>query len=171
MEFKKPVNYYMRALHRDIGFFVIGLTIIYCISGIMLTYRETGFLKQEKTIERHLPPNIEEQKLGMILHLRDFKILKAEGDVIYFQNGTFNKSTGIANYSGKSLPLVLEKFNSLHKSSTQSMVHWFSVVYGILLLFLAISSFWMYKPGSRMFHRGIIIAGSGFTGAVILLFL
>jgi len=171
MKLKKPVNYYMRAIHRDIGYFVIGLTIIYGISGIMLIYRDTGFLKQEKTIERRLPADIEEQKLGMILHLKDYRVLKTEGDVVYFQNGTYNKATGIASYSGESLPPVLEKFNGLHKSSSQNIVHWFSLIYGVLLLFLAISSFWMYRSGTKMFRRGIIIAGTGFAGSIILLFL
>ena len=38
---KKSINHFVRSLHRDIGFFVIGLTIIYSISGIVLTYRDT----------------------------------------------------------------------------------------------------------------------------------
>ena len=39
---KKPL---IRVLHRDIGFLVVGLTIVYALSGIVLTYRDTGFLK------------------------------------------------------------------------------------------------------------------------------
>ncbi len=171
MELKKPVNYYMRALHRDIGFFVIGLTIIYCISGILLIYKETAFLKTEKNIERHLSPGIEEQKLGIILHIKNFNVLKTEGDIVYFRNGTYNRTTGIANYSAEVLPLLLEKFNSLHKSSARNISHWFSLVYGLLLLFLALSSFWMYSPGNKLFRRGIYIAGSGLIGSAILLLL
>jgi len=137
----------------------------------MLIYRETGFLKQERTVEKHLSPGINEQKLGMILHVRDFKVLKSEGDVVYFKNGTYNKATGIVNYSAELLPPLMEKFNSLHKSSTRNAAHWFSSVYGVLLLFLALSSFWMYKPGTGSFRRGIYIACSGFAGAIILLFI
>ena len=171
MKLKKPVNYYMHALHRDIGFFVIGLTVIYCISGIMLTYRETKFLKEVKAVERHLSPNLEEQKIGMVLRIRDFKVLKREGDITYFRNGTYNKTTGIANYTAEALPFILEEFNSLHKSSTRNAAHWFAVVYGVLLLFLAISSFWMFRPGTPKFRRGIYIACSGFVVAIILLIL
>jgi hypothetical protein len=168
---KKSINYYMRALHRDIGFFVIGLTIIYSISGIVLIYRETGFLKHEKQIEKQLSPNIKESELGMILHIRNFEILKTEGNVIYFQNGTYNKTSGIVKYSEKGLPTVLEKFNNLHKKSSKNLTHLFSTIFGILLFFLAISSFWMFKLKTKMFRRGIIFAGLGFIIAIILLFL
>lgn len=169
MKLQKPVGHYMRAMHRDIGCFIIGITIIYCISGIMLIYRETGFLKREKTIEKNLQPDIKIQELGRILHIRDFKILKAEGDIIFFNNGTYNRSTGTAHYTAELLPAVLERFNGLHKASTRNGVHWFSLAYGILLLFLALSSFWMYSPGSRLFRRSLLISSTGIIAGMIVL--
>lgn len=33
---RKPVSYYVRALHRDVGFFVVGLVVIDALSGIVL---------------------------------------------------------------------------------------------------------------------------------------
>lgn len=171
MKLNKPVNYYMRSLHRDIGFFVIGLTIIYCISGIMLIYRDTGFLKQVRLIERQLPLNTNEHKLGRILHIRDFKVLKQDNEIVYFQNGTYNKTTGIAKYSAETLPIILEKFNKLHKLPSKKITHLFSLIYCILLLFLAVSSLFIYKPKTRLFHRGINITIAGFICAIILLFI
>lgn len=47
---KKSINHYMRSLHRDIGFFVIGLIVIYSISGVVLIYRDTNFLKHDAVI-------------------------------------------------------------------------------------------------------------------------
>jgi hypothetical protein len=169
-ESKKSITHYMRSLHRDIGYFLIGLTIIYCISGILLIYRETGFLKSEKQIEKQLSANIEPSELGKVLHKRGFEVLKTEGDIIWFENGSYNKATGIATYSDKTLPSFLERFNNLHKGSTKNITHWLSVAFGILLLFLAISSFWMFKPKTKMFRRGLILAGSGLIFALVLLF-
>ena len=54
----KSFNYYMRSLHRDIGFFAFGLVVIYILSGIVLIYRDTDFLKREVTVERQLKPNM-----------------------------------------------------------------------------------------------------------------
>lgn len=169
MVLKKTVNYYIRALHRDIGFFVIGLTVIYCISGILLIYKDTGFLKEEKNIEKQLSPEINTQELGRVLHIKGFEVLKTEGDFVYFQNGTFNRATGMVSYKAETLPFILEKFNGLHKSSSKNTAHWFAITYGLLLMFLAVSSFWMYRPGTTLFSRGIFISGAGFTGALIIL--
>jgi hypothetical protein len=167
----KSINYYMRSLHRDIGFFVVGLALIYGISGIVLIYRETGFLKHEKQIERQLSPNIEASELGKTIHMRNFEVLKTEGDVVYFQNGTYNKATGMVKYSDKVLPVLLEKFNNMHKASNRSITHWLSVIFGIALLFLAISSFWMFKPNTKLFRRGLLFAAIGFIASMVLLFL
>ena len=168
---KKSINYYNRSLHRDIGFFLIGLTVIYCLSGILLIYRETGFLKNEKQIEKKLSPDIQLSELGRILHIRNLEISGTEGDVVYFQNGNYNKTTGVVKYSEKVLPAFLEKFNNLHKRSSRDMSHLFSTIFGILLLFMAVSSFGMYKKESRLFSRGLVLAGSGIVVTLILLFL
>ncbi|MDD4602869.1 MAG: hypothetical protein PHF97_03575 [Bacteroidales bacterium] len=171
MKEKKSINHYMRSLHRDIGFFVIGLTIIYSISGIVLIYRDTDFLKHEKLVEKQLSPNIKESDLGMVLHLRNLEISKTEGDVVYFQNGTYNSKTGIVKYTSQELPSLLNRFIALHFSSSRNLVHWFSVTFGILLLFLAISSFWMFKPQTKLFHRGIYLASAGIICSIIILLL
>lgn len=167
----KSVIYYVRFLHRYIGFFVIGITVLYGISGITLIYRDTDFLKQERQVEKQLPPNLKESELGRALHMRNIEITKTEGNIVYLKNGTYNKETGLVQYTDKALPEVLDKINGLHKSPSQSTTHLFSVLYGILLLFLAVSSFWMFKPKSLHFRQGIITAGVGFVFAVILLFI
>jgi hypothetical protein len=35
-------------------------------------------------------------ELGKVLRLRDFKVVKTDGQIVHFQNGTYNKKTGIA---------------------------------------------------------------------------
>jgi len=166
---KKSLNYYMRSLHRDIGFLVLGLTIIYSISGIVLIYRETGFLKHVKQTEKQLSANINESELGGILHIRNMEGLKTEEDVVSFKNGSYNKTTGIVIYSESALPAFLEKLNNFHKTSDKGATHWFSTIFGVLLFFLAVSSFWMFKTNTKLFKRGLIFAGIGLSVAVFLL--
>lgn len=166
---KKSLTHYMRSLHRDIGFFVIGLTIIFSVSGIVLVYRDSDFLKFTQNVERKLEPNMAASELGRILHMRDLKVQKTEGDVVYFDNGTYNKVTGIASYSSKELPGILDRFSSFHKSSSHDSFHLIVVIYGVLLLFLALSSFWMFKTKSKFFKRGIYFAGAGFLFAILVL--
>jgi len=166
----KSLNYYMRTLHRDVGFMVVGFTLIFSISGIILIFRETDFLKTERIVEKTLSPNMESSDVGKALHIRDLKVLKEEGDVIYFQNGNYDKKTGNVNYTSKELPSLFNKLNNIHKSSSKNIIHWFTLVYGVALLFLAISSFWMYKPKTKMFRRGIVFVFVGFVIAATIMF-
>ena len=159
----------MRLLHRDVGFFLIGLVAIYSISGIVLIYRDTGFLKNETMIEKELSPNIDIAELGQALRIKNLKILKTENEIIYFTNGIYNSTTGIAKYKSQKLPIWLEKLNTFHKASTQSSVFVITTVFGLLLAFMAISSFWMFKVNTKKFRRGIVITSMGFIVAIILI--
>lgn len=167
----------MRALHRDIGFFVVGLTIIYSVSGIVLVYRTTDFLKVDTTVARRLPEKMDSDAVAKALKVREIKVVKAEGDVLYFnagksiKNGQYNQATGSVLYTEAQLPSFLNQWNQVHKASSSSVVHWFAAGYGILLLFLALSSFWMFKPGSAMLRRGVYLscAGMGLAAVVVML--
>lgn len=171
MEQKRTIHYYMRVLHRNIGYFLIGLVIIYALSGIILIYRDTDLLKTEVTVEKNLPANTDPSKLGEMLRIRDFKISKTEGNIVFFENGNFDKSTGLAKYVTKEpLPFV-NKFLSFHKPISRKPLHWVNLLFGISMLFMAISSFWMHKKGSALFRKGIYIAAAGFIIALVLVFI
>jgi hypothetical protein len=166
---KKSVYYNIRYLHRNIGFFILGFVIIYAFSGIALVYRDSDFLKREKTVSVNLPAETKPADLAQALRMREFKILKTEGDVIYFQGGSFNATTGEAIYKVKELIFPFNKFSALHKTPSKNPFHFFNLLFGILMTFMAVSSFWMFKPKSKLFRNGIYIALAGFASAVILL--
>jgi hypothetical protein len=160
----------MRLLHRDLGFIMIGLTIIYSISGITLIYRDTGFLKKERQITRIIEPDLEAEELGRTLHMRNFEIVHADEKMVVFNNGSYNKASGVVEYTSEELPQMLSKINSLHKTSARSPLHWLGIIYGILLLFMAISSLWMFKTGTGLFRRGIILTASGASLVLVIIF-
>ena len=166
---KKSFNYYMRLLHRNVGFFLIGFVIIYSLSGIVLIYRDTELLKKDKKIITELQAGLKSYEVGSALKIRDFKTLKTEGNMIYFQSGSYNTSTGKAEYTVKELVFPFNKLTGLHKTASKNALHWFTLAFGIALLFMAISSLWMYKTVSRTFRIGILNALAGFIIAVILL--
>ena len=47
----KPSKVTMRVLHRYLGFFLAGIMAVYALSGIVLIFRDTDFLKSEQTVE------------------------------------------------------------------------------------------------------------------------
>jgi hypothetical protein len=166
---KKSINQSIRILHRNIGFFILGFVLIYALSGITLIYRDSDFLKHERTIKVNLPVETKPVEVGPALKLRDFKILKTEGDVIYFQGGSFNTVTGEAIYSVKELIFPFNKLTTLHKTPSKNPFHWFTLFFGVLMLFMAISSLWMFSTKSKMFRKGIYFVLTGFVFAIILL--
>lgn len=161
----------MRGLHRDVGYFIIGLIIIYTLSGIVFIYRDRDFLKHETRIEKTVAPGIAASDLGETLKIKNFKVIKTEGEIIYFKEGTYNAATGAASYSVKELPLVLKKFGNIHKANSKSPVHWITTIFGVLLLFLAVSALWMFKRGTKLFSRGLILTAAGILFCIVLFFL
>src|SRR5689334_10688104 len=108
------MNNKMRIYHRYLGFFLTGIMAMYAISGVILIFRDTDFLKVETEVERQLDPNLPEAELGRALRMREFKAEKTEGNVVYFREGTYDTSTGLAKYKQKQLPYVLDKMTKLH---------------------------------------------------------
>ena len=166
---KKSINYYIRGLHRALGFFAVGIIIIYSLSGVLLIYRDTNLMKVNTEVEKKITPNLAPAKVGEALRLKDFKVTKTEGETIWFQGGSYNSTTGTAIYTSKNIIFPFNKLISLHKAVSKNPTHWFNVIFGVLLLFMAISSFWMFKRENKNFRRGIYLAGAGVVFVIILL--
>jgi hypothetical protein len=166
---RKSVHFYMRLFHRYIGFFVIGLTLVYGFSGIIMVFRDTDFLKQEKHIEKQVPQNLKVQELGQALRIRNLEGVKVAGDTISFKNGWYNKATGQVQYTEKSWPAFIEKLSFVHKTPSKRATSFVSILFALSLIFLAISSFWMFKPKTKFFRNGMIVVGMGVLVTIILL--
>ncbi len=166
---RKNLRWYMRYLHNKIGFFIVGLVIIYGLSGLLQTYRDTDLLKHDILHEQKLSPNLSESQLGANLRLRNIKINKTEGTTLYFQEGSYNTETGIAKYTTKEWYSWIVPFTELHKTSTKNLAHYFTTLFGVALLFMAVSAFWMFKPGTKLFSSGVYLTIAGVIAAVILL--
>lgn len=160
----------MRVYHRYLGFFLAGIMAMYALSGIVLIFRETDFLKSEKKIERTLPPDVKIEELGKALKMRDLKIEKEENGILYFKNGTYNKETRLAQYTTNELPFFLEKMTKLHKATTKQPLFFLNIFFGLSLLFFVISSFYMFLPKTEIFKKGLYFAIAGIVLTLILIF-
>lgn len=161
----------MRAIHRYLGYFLAGIMFVYSLSGIVLIYRDTDVFKIEKQIEKEVDPEISNEKLGRALRIRDLKITKTEGDILFFDEGTFNTKTRVANYTSIELPFVLKKLTHLHKATTEDPLYWLNIFFGMSLMFFVISAFWMYRPKTTIFRNGIIFTIAGILFTLALLFI
>ena len=159
----------MRLLHRYIGYFMAGIMAVYAISGVLLIYRDTDFLKKEKKIEKKIDANIPLDKLGKELKIKGLEVKEQKGDVVIFKEGTYNSKTGEAKYTKKELPFFLKKMTDLHKSDSKHKLSILNTIFGISLLFFVVSSFWMFNPKSRIFKNGMIITAIGIILALFLI--
>lgn len=160
----------MRVLHRYLGFFLAGIMAVYAISGIVLIFRDTDFLKSEHTEEIRIEPNVKNENIGKALDLRRYNFEREEGDMVYFKNGDYNKKTGVAHITTKELPYILDKMTHLHKASTDDPLYWLNVFFGVSLLFFVLSAFWMYLPKTKVFKTGLLYSLAGLVLTLILLF-
>ncbi|MFK7936831.1 MAG: hypothetical protein AB8G22_25180 [Saprospiraceae bacterium] len=163
-------NHYMRIFHRYLGFFLAGIMAVYAISGIVLVFRNTDFLKNETVIEKTVATNLTPEKLGKALKIKRLKVERQEADVFYFKDGTYNSATGTAKYTKKELPYVLGRMTHLHKATTNDPLFFLNIFFGISLLFFVISSFWMFMPSSSVFKKGLYFTLGGIILTLIMLF-
>jgi uncharacterized iron-regulated membrane protein len=169
MSTRPTVHNSMRIYHRYLGFFLAGIMAIYSLSGIVLIFRDTDFLKQEKTMQQQLQPNLNADALGKAIKIRDFKITSVNGDVQNFKNGSYNAATGAVSYTVKSLPRMLERLIKLHKANTRDPLFYLNVFFGVSLFFFVISSFWMFMPRTSIFKKGLYFTLAGILLTVLML--
>ena len=165
------MNNKMRIFHRYLGFFLSGIMAVYAISGIVMIFRETEFLKSEREMERQLAVDLPDAEVGSTLRIKEFKVERSEGSLIYFREGTYDKKTGLAKYKSKQLPYVMDKMTKLHKATTNRPLYFLNIFFGVALLFFVLSAFWMFMPKTEVFRKGLYFALGGIVLTLILVFL
>jgi len=165
----KTVRKWSRILHRDIGFFFIGTTLVYAISGIALNHMsdwnpnysvETNHFKTELDLEKST--NTKEnilQLLDKINHRNNYKshyypdpntikiFLKGGSSVIV----NTHSGNGYAEYL-KKRALIFET-NYLHYNPNRIWT-WFSDIFAGALIFFVITSFFITKGKNSIIGRG-----------------
>lgn len=168
-----PFNYKIRVIHRLLGFFLAAIMIMYAITGIVMTFRKLDIFKTDKLIELQINPTIHIAELNTHLEIRNFKVIKTEGEILYFEEGTYNIKSGIAKYTIKAYTPLLQKMIDLHESSTKSHPYTYplNIFFGISLFFFVASSFWMFNIKNKTFPKGMyyLVAGIVFTILLLLL--
>jgi len=161
----------MRIWHRYLGFFLAGIMAVYALSGIVLIFRDTDFLKQEKQIAKSLAPGLKAEAVGQAIRIRDLKAETETDALLQFKQGTYNKLTGSVVYKVKSLPRGIEKLTQLHKASTKQSLFFLNVFFGVSLFFFVLSSFWMFLPSTSIFKKGLYFTLAGIVLVLVLLFI
>lgn len=166
---KKEVSNKARIYHRYLGFFLTGIMAVYAISGIVLIFRKTDFLKIETVNEKTIAANLSAEELGKAIKIKGLNFTATEGTVVKFEQGFYNTKTGKVSYSTKKLPLVLDKMTHMHKATNKDPLFFLNIFFGVALLFFVVSAFWMFLPGSTIFKKGLYFVAGGIVLTLIML--
>ena len=160
----------MRVYHRYLGFFLAGIMAIYSVSGIVMIFRDTDFLKQENQKVLTVATGLESHAVGAAIKIKNLKILSDTLDVITFPQGTYNKITGVAEFKVKELPYLLNKMTKMHKATHKDPLYYLNIFFGLSLFFFVISSFYMFMPGTTIFKKGMYFTLAGIVLVLVMLF-
>lgn len=156
----------LRILHRDLGYFIVGMTIVYALSGIFLNHRH-DFNPDYKIFSYYFQTELNnkssytEQEVKEILNTFKHEVvykkhyLNNEGIVkVFIENG----EVAIDPRSGNGTMYYLQRrpvifgMNKLHKASIGTVWKWGSDIMAVILLFVAVSGLFILK-GKRGFNR------------------
>lgn len=165
----REISNKFRVYHRYLGFFLAGIMAMYSISGMIMVFRNTDFLKSEEIVTKTIAPGLEGEDIGKALRMRT-GVKSTEGDMVILFNGTYNKATGEAVITEKHLPYILEKFEQVHKATSDRPLFFMNVFFGLSLFFFVISSFWMFLPSTSVFKKGLYFTLAGIVLMLIMIF-
>jgi uncharacterized protein len=169
-------------LHRDIGYFLSGLILVYCISGIALNHVNDwnpDFVVHKRTIT--LPQSFTKDEITAE-RIAEFTALVGESAPkvydfptpdrvkIYYDNASL--LVDLAGKTGKyesvqRRPLIYHT-NVLHRNSLKGW-KWASDVFGVLLIFITISGWFMLRGKNGIGGRGKWLIAAGMLPPVVAL--
>jgi hypothetical protein len=160
----------MRIYHRYLGFFLAGIMAIYSISGVIMIFRDTDFLKKENRKVLTVATNLKNEEIGPAIKLKNLKIKSDTLDVVTFEQGTYNKTTGVADFTVKEMPYLINKMTKMHKATNKDPLYYLNIFFGVSLMFFVISSFYMFMPGTTIFKKGMYFTIAGIILTLVMLF-
>ena len=167
---KREVSNKARVYHRYLGFFLAGIMGVYALSGVVLVFRNTDFLKVEVLNQKTVETNLDATQLGKEIKIKKLAFTSVDGDTANFEQGTYNIRSGEVSYTSKKLPYVLDKMTHMHKATSSDPLYILNVFFGVSLLFFVVSAFWMFLPNTTIFKKGLYFTAGGIVLTLIMLF-
>lgn len=177
---------YNRRIHRDLGYFFFGMTLIYAVSGIVLNHRQPGgdasiitrsesFQYQEVLKKDINPEFLQAMLMDLQINKNEYKNHFFQNDnnlMIYLKNGhiNFDPTTGIGKIITIRKRPVLTEFNFLHYNKPKMLWTWFSDIYAVSLALLGITGLFILKGKHSVSRRGGLLTIAGILIPVIFLY-
>jgi hypothetical protein len=173
---------WLRAMHRDIGYVVVGLTFIYALSGLAVNHLtdwsdgDASFKTYSATHEMG-PLHGEDQAVADDLRKRLaikepprelYRPTPDELEVIFDKRSLHvNTATGHVVDEGQKPRFVLRVANWLHLNRGKKAWTYFADAYAASLLVLAMSGMFMIAGKKGLIGRGAVLVGLGIAIPVL----
>lgn len=179
----KKINF--RNLHRDLGYFYIGLIVSFAFSGLMMNHRDSWhpdkYTTQTKAIEVKLPEKSEinddfakdlGKKLGIDDKMRRQMIKKETFKISFEKNDVeIDMKTGKGEIVSFIKTPIISQSMSLHKNTSNFWIY-YSDIFAISLITIALTGTIMIKAGKFSWkNRGWKLAVAGVIFPLLFLFL
>ncbi|WP_422362029.1 PepSY-associated TM helix domain-containing protein [Reichenbachiella sp.] len=170
-----------RSLHRDIAYFYVGLIIAFSFSGIILNHRQDwypmDYTYESQDFVLEMPDNEDELSEDYISEetaalgtydghrIRDGKLR------IYFKGNAIldvDATTGIGSIEYKRKVPLLGHTMFLHKSTNNFWI-WYSDIFGVAMLVIAITGLLIPVGGNGFSKRGWKLAIAGMVIPILFL--
>lgn len=174
---------YARSIHRNLAFFFLGTSVIYALSGMAFNHRDDWNPDkrfEESAIKTEIDLNVDARQLrkNLIQMIEEVapeqkygghkKVSESEIKVRFRGSGFIlvDKNTG----EGSKMEEVNRTFffhaNTLHRMPNEAW-KWYSDMYAITLLILAITGLFVAKKGIWSIERLFLVAG--FIAPIVIL--
>lgn len=169
---KKRWRAWLRAIHRDVGYLVIGLTVIYALSGLAINHIQDwdpNFTSYEKvgSVEPIDPELDDDAAIALALERTGITATPRStyraGDEVHldFDNRKVVIIGDQVTDQGREPRFFLRAANWLHYNRGKKAWTYVADAYAILLLYLACSGLFMLKGKLGLRWRGAILVSLG----------
>ncbi|TDE29927.1 hypothetical protein E0I61_08135 [Flavobacterium ranwuense] len=174
-----------RNLHRDLGYFYIGLIVSFALSGLMMNHREywhpEKYTTETKSITVKLPAESEinekfaediGKQLGIDDKFRRHNVKKEVFKISFEKHDVeIDMKTGKGEIVSFVKTPIISQTMKLHKSTSNFWIY-YSDVFALSLIIIALTGTIMVKAGKFSFkERGWKLALAGILFPLIFLFL
>ena len=175
----------VRNIHRDFGYFYVGLIISFAFSGILMNHRENWHpekyttsiqnIKVKLVPENKINDKYAEQlgkKLGIDDKIRRQAIKKGALKISFENHDVeIDLKTGAGEIITFNKTPIINQAMKLHKSTSNWWIY-YSDIFGISLILIAITGTLMVKHGKNTFrNRGWKLAVIGILFPLLVLFI
>ncbi|OQX98464.1 MAG: hypothetical protein B6I24_05275 [Bacteroidetes bacterium 4572_128] len=176
----KTLRKWNRIIHRDLGYFFFVMTLIYSISGIAINHLrdwQPNYIIEDIEVKTDIDFNkVNEKKILLLLEKyskkEDYKTYEVQDNklIIFIKNGSLNLN--IKNGEGiiktiRSRPFF-KQINYLHYNPNVLWT-WFSDIFALALIILAISGLFIVRGKNGIKKRGVILVALGLLFPIIFL--